>query len=189
MCLTGTHDITIIQSGQNDIAIVGLSSYVDIDSVRVTGLGDARLFEASCKIQKRETWRKSDSSEASDPERIRLLRDKKGLLTQEKNICESATFLLRDYGKTLSGDHVTPADADTFIDQYIARGSTLARTVAKLDEEILQLQREIDDITTKSSINRGEANGRVNVAIMTKMETEVILKLIYGLYFVRCRSN
>ena len=169
----------LLKSGQNDIEISGLSSYIDIDSVRVTGLGDARLFEASCKVQRRETWRKLDSS--SDSERIRTLREKKALLTQEKNVCESATFLLRDYGKTLSGEHVTPADANTFIGQYLTRGSELARSAAKLAEEILQIQREIDDITTEESLKKGETDGRVNVTIMAKTRTEVLLKLIYSM--------
>ena len=173
-----THNSSI-KSGQNDIEISGLSSYIDIDSVRVTGLGDARLFEASCKVQKRQTWRKLDSS--SESERIRALEEKKALLTQEKNVCESATFLLRDYGKTLSGEHVTPADANTFIGQYLTRGSELARTSAKLAEEILQIQREIDDITTEGSLKKGETDGKVNVTIMAKTQTEVLLKLIYSM--------
>ncbi|KZV76705.1 hypothetical protein PENSPDRAFT_646156 [Peniophora sp. CONT] len=168
-----------LQSGQNDIEITGLSSYVDVDSVRVTGLGDARLFEASCKVQKREVWRKSESLETSDSERIRILNDKKTALTQEKNVCESAATLLRDYGKTLSGEHITPADADTFLDRYLARGSALARTVAKLDEEILQVKREIEDITAEGSLKKGETAGKVNVTVMAKSQTEVLLKLIY----------
>ncbi|VDC07398.1 unnamed protein product [Peniophora sp. CBMAI 1063] len=166
-----------LEDGQNNIEIVGLSSCVEVDSVRVTGLGDARLFEASCKLQRRETWRKLDPS--SDSERIRVLNEKKALLQQEKAVCENASSILRDYGKSLSGEHITPADADKFLDQYLARGSTLARNAAKLDGELLMLQREIDDILADSSSKMGSTDGQVNVTIMAKTQTEIILKLVY----------
>ncbi|KZV76704.1 hypothetical protein PENSPDRAFT_747578 [Peniophora sp. CONT] len=173
------HFSVALQTGQNDVEIAGLSSYIDVDSVRVAGLGDARLFEVSCKVQKRATHRTSGASETSDSERIRILNDKKAVLTQEKNVCESAATLLRDYGKTLSGEHVAPADADSFLDNYLSRGTALARTAAKLDDEILQVTREIEDITTAGSLKKGETDGKVNIAIMAKTQTEVLLKLIY----------
>ena len=155
---------------------------MDVDSVRVTGLGDARLFEASCRVKKRETRPRKSEGPSSDSERVRGLKEKKTLLMQEKDVSESALSLLRDYGKTLSGEHITPTVVDAFIDQYLARGTALVRTAAKLDEEIHRVQRDIDDFGSEDSSRKGETDGKVSVTIMAKAQTEVLLKLIYGKY-------
>ncbi|KZV72708.1 hypothetical protein PENSPDRAFT_603927 [Peniophora sp. CONT] len=167
-----------LQSGRNEVEILGLSSAIDVDSARVTGLGDARLFEVSCKIQKPESW---DVSPDSASERIRALRAKNATLSQEKRNAESAARLLREYGKSLGGQTqaVPPADADAFLDRYLARGADLARTCARLDEEMLQIQREIQKISAEGSAVKGKTDGRVTAVIMAKAQTEVVLKLTY----------
>ncbi|VDB88402.1 unnamed protein product [Peniophora sp. CBMAI 1063] len=166
----------ILQRGRNEVSILGLSSAIDVDSTRVTGLGDARLFEVSCKIQKPDSW---DVLPDSATERIRALKAKKATLAQEKYTAESVARLLREYGKTLSGQSVPPADADKFFDRYLERSSDLARTGARLDEEILQIQREIQKISADGSARKGHTHGRVTVVIMAKAQTEAVLKLTY----------
>ncbi|VDB88846.1 unnamed protein product [Peniophora sp. CBMAI 1063] len=166
----------ILQSGRNEVSILGLSSAIDVDSARVTGLGDARLFEVSCKIQKPDSW---DVLPDSATERIRALKAKKATLVQEKYNAESVARLLREYGKTLSGQSVPPLDADAFFDRFLARGSDLARTGARLDEEMLQIQREIQKISAESSTTKGHTHGRVTAVIMAKAQTEAVLKLTY----------
>ena len=79
------------QSGRNEVSILGLSSTIDVDSARVTGLGDARLFEVSCKIQKPDSW---DVLPDSATERVRALKAKKTTLAQEKYNAESVARLL-----------------------------------------------------------------------------------------------
>ncbi|VDB88403.1 unnamed protein product [Peniophora sp. CBMAI 1063] len=166
----------ILQRGRNEVSILGLSSAIDVDSARVTGLGDARLFEVSCKIQKPDSW---DVLPDSATERRRTLEAKKATLAQEKYNAESVARLLREYGKTLNGQSVPPADADAFFDRYLARSSDLARTGARLDEEMLQIQREIQKISADGSARKGHTHGRVTAVIMAKAQTEAVLKLTY----------
>ena len=166
-----------MQSGRNEVEIYDLSSAIDVDSARVTGLGDARLFEVSCKIQKPEPWNASPDSAL---ERIRALKAKKATLAQEKRNAELAARLLREYARTLSGPSVPPADADAFLDRYLARGSDLARASARLDDEILLVQRQIQKISSEESARKGRTDGRVLAVIMANSQTEAVLKLTYG---------
>ena len=66
------------QAGQNKIEIKGLSSSIDTRSVRVSGLGEARLFDVVCTVET-----PAQNHDASS-EAIRLLQARKLAFESEK---------------------------------------------------------------------------------------------------------
>jgi len=95
-----------------------LSSTIDTESVRISGLGDARLLDIVTTV-------KSDSVEDVSPtcsaEVIRTLEEKISALESATSIREQESALLTRYGETLTGEHVSPVQMDSFLTTYIDR--------------------------------------------------------------------
>ncbi|KAJ7777562.1 hypothetical protein DFH07DRAFT_766321 [Mycena maculata] len=88
-----------LKSGSNKIKITELPSCMDTQSVRVSGLGNARLFDIACTTRDKP----SKSSEA-----VWLLTAKKTSVLSEKQVRNHESALLVTYGKTLSAEHHQP---------------------------------------------------------------------------------
>ncbi|THH11349.1 hypothetical protein EW146_g8074 [Bondarzewia mesenterica] len=162
------------QKGQNKAEIRGLSSSLDTESVRINGLGNVQLFDVVCTIGKANS-----NGPDSLAEVIRGLEAKKAAIVAEKKAISDAKDVLDSYSKTLKGDDVSPEQADGFVLKYIERMRALVKVGAELDEQILQLSRQIEKETTEGSIKQGKTNGEVTVVVMAKEAAEVELKLIY----------
>jgi hypothetical protein len=74
------HPFVCFQAGENRLEVRGLSSVLDTDSARVSGLSDSvRVFDVACAVR-RPTFPTED-----DPsEELRRLRAKKSALESEK---------------------------------------------------------------------------------------------------------
>jgi len=107
-----------LQQGQNKVHIQGLPSTLDTHSVRVSGLGDARLFDtvSTVKSEDAETYAPDSSSDV-----IRALKVKILALEAEKSVREQESQLLVKYAQTLTGEHFTPVEMGQFLDKYLER--------------------------------------------------------------------
>lgn len=107
-----------LQQGQNKVRIQGLPSTLDTHSVRVSGLGDARLFDivSTVKSDDAQTYAPDTSSEV-----IRILKVKILALEAEKSVREQESQFLVKYAQTLTGEHVTPVELGQFLDKYLER--------------------------------------------------------------------
>ena len=95
--------------------------------MRVSGLGDARLFDVVCTLgtSKAASYEPSSSSEV-----IRILRTKQTALESEKAVREMESQLLLKYAQTLSGEHVTPTQMGQFLESYVAQGRKTVQDVS-----------------------------------------------------------
>ncbi|KAH9008637.1 hypothetical protein EDB83DRAFT_489714 [Lactarius deliciosus] len=84
-----------------------------------------------------------------------------------------------NYSKTLAGDTVSPDRAGKFFDTLLTRSQTLRTTRVELEEEILQLTRQIDVLSSAEERKQGKSDGEVTVVIVAKQATEIALKLTY----------
>ncbi|KAH8984947.1 hypothetical protein EDB92DRAFT_2070710, partial [Lactarius akahatsu] len=164
-----------LQPGQSKIQISHLPRAIDTDSARVSGLGDAQLFDVVCSIDR--------GIEEIDPlstsEVVRKLKVKKDALVQDRDALDDISGTMVDYSRTLVGDKVSPDQAGKFFDTLLTRSQTLRTTRVELEEEILQLTRQIDVLSSTEETKQGKSDGEVTVVIVTKQATEIELKLTY----------
>ncbi|KAF5379823.1 hypothetical protein D9615_005794 [Tricholomella constricta] len=165
-----------LKVGQNKIEIKGLPSIIDTHSVRVSGLGDARLYDVVCTV-----GANNDASYASDSiaEIIRLLQVKKVELENEKRVRRNEADLLVDYAKTLTGEHVPPTQMNSFLESFVEQGRKNLRAITELSEKIIQVDRQIERENKKKASKKGEALGEVNIILGADETSKVDLKLTY----------
>ena len=91
------------------------------------------------------------------------------------------------YSKSLSGDSVPPRQAERYFESLLTRSQDISSTRAGLEEEILQLSRQIDVLSLCETKKQGKTNGEVTVVIMAKKATNVELRLTYRMsQFMLC---
>ena len=167
------------QPGQSKIQISHLPGSIDTDSARVTGLGDAQLSDVVCSVGR--------GIEEIDPqstsEVIRKLRVKKDALVKDRGALDDISDTMANYSRTLVGDTVSPNRAETFFENLLTRSQTLRSTRAGLEEEILQITRQINVLSSAEERKQGESDGEVTVVVLAKQATEIELKLTYRTRF------
>ena len=83
------------------------------------------------------------------------------------------------YSKSLPGASVPPKQAERFFESILTRTRDISFTRIELEEEILQLSRQIDALSTYKTKKRGKTDGEVTVVIMAKKTFNLELKLTY----------
>ncbi len=83
------------------------------------------------------------------------------------------------YSQSLAGDSVSPRQAERFFENLLSRSRAMTSARADLEEEILQLSRQIDALSSAEKKKEGKTDGEVSVVIMTKQPTDIQLRLTY----------
>jgi uncharacterized protein YoxC len=157
-----------------------LSSNIDTESIRVSGLGQARLFDVVCTIEKTQD---ADLSSDSSSEIIRRLNVKKLHLESQKRVMEHEADLLVTYAKTLNGEHVTPTAMREFLKIFVDKGRENLEAVAEIDQNILEVNRMIEKESAKATLKIGEASGQVTIVVVASEDSKVAMKLTYSKSF------
>ncbi|KAF8260764.1 hypothetical protein EI94DRAFT_1833686 [Lactarius quietus] len=164
-----------LQPGQSKIQISHLPASIDTESARVSGLGDAQLSDMVCSVGR--------GIEEIDPqstsEVIRKLTVKKDALFNDRAALDGISTTMSRYSKTLVGESVSPDRAETFFENLLTQSQTLRTQRVELEEEILQLTRQIAVLSSAAEKKQGKSDGEVTVVIMVKQATEIELKLTY----------
>jgi hypothetical protein len=163
------------QPGQSKIQISNLSSSIDTESARVSGLGDAQLSDVVCSVGSGL----GEVDALSTSEVIRKLNVKLNARTSDRDALDDMLRTMTNYSKTLAGDTVSPNRAETFFENLLTRSQTLRSQRVEMDEEILQLTRQIDVLLSPELKKQGLSDGEVTVVIAAKQATEIELKLTY----------
>ena len=116
---------------------------------------------------------------ASTAEAVRKLNARKDVLVKDVDTIDAIGQTMMTYSESLAGDSVSPLQAERFFENLISRSRAMTSTRADLEEEILQLSRQIDALSSAEKKKEGETNGEVSVVIMTKQPTEIQLRLTY----------
>ncbi|KAF7375624.1 hypothetical protein MSAN_00451300 [Mycena sanguinolenta] len=161
-----------LKSGNTKIEITELPSCIDTQSVRVSGLGDARLFDVVCTT--RDEAGPNKSSEA-----VRLLKAQKLALEGEKRVRDHESDFLVTYAKTLKGEHVSPTQMGAFLESFVEQGRKNLQAVAELDEKLVVVNRQIEAELKKEATKKGDTTGEVTIVLGTDSDTHVNFKLTY----------
>ncbi|KAH9009643.1 hypothetical protein EDB85DRAFT_2243724 [Lactarius pseudohatsudake] len=154
-----------LQPGQSEIQISHLPGSIDTDSAHVSGLGDAQLFDVVCSTGR--------GIEEIDPlstsKVVHRLQAKKSTLIKDRDALDNISGTMVNYSRTLVGDKVSPDQAGKFFNTFFDA----------LEEEILQLTRQINVLSLADKRKQRKSDGEVTVAVVAKQATEIELKLTY----------
>ena len=116
---------------------------------------------------------------ASTTEVVRKLNARKDVLVKDVHAIDAIGQTMMTYSQSLAGDSVSPRQAERFFENLLSRSRAMTSTRADLEEEILQLSRQIDALSSAEKKKEGKTDGEVSVVIMTKQPTDIQLKLTY----------
>ena len=116
---------------------------------------------------------------ASTAEAVRKLNARKDVLVKDADAIDDIAQTMTTYSQSLAGDSVSPRQAERFFENLLSRSRAMSSTRADLEEEILQLSRQIDALLSAEKKKEGKTDGEVSVVIMTKQPTDIQLKLTY----------
>lgn len=95
-----------------------MSSTIDTQSVRISGLGDARLLDIVTTVKRAFG---EDISPTSTSEVIRKLQQRITALESALLARQQGSALLAKYGESLTAEHVSPEQMDEFLSTFIDR--------------------------------------------------------------------
>ena len=157
------------------IEITDLSSDIDLESFRVSGLSAARLLVATCSLDR------YPGVPTSDP--IRTLRLQLRELTDERSALAEETAILTGFGKAMAAmPDLTPDRVNSFSGTLFKKTLSNAAAALELDTKITELQRQIN----KCELARiGKTDVRAVVTIVADEAGRAQLKLTYREYPVQ----
>ncbi|KAF9554745.1 hypothetical protein CPC08DRAFT_671813, partial [Agrocybe pediades] len=164
-----------LKKGQNKVEIRGLSTSIDTDSVRVSGLGAARLCDVVCRIAAEMPAAYTSTA----AEVVRTLLVKKEALKSEKSMRELESNVFRRYAQTLNGEHVAPAQMVQFMEAFSAHGKKTVQAVTDYNEQIVGIERNLAIQNQKLSVKRGSLLGEVDLVILADDDGLLDLQLTY----------
>ena len=115
----------------------------------------------------------------STSEVIRKLKVKKDALTDDRDALDDIANTVIGYSRTLVGGTASPNRVEKFFENLLTQSQTLRSQRVEMEEEILQLTRQINVLSSAEERKQGKSDGEVTVVIMAKQETEIELKLTY----------
>jgi hypothetical protein len=116
---------------------------------------------------------------ASTAEAVRKLNARKDVLVKDVDAIDAICQTMMTYSQSLAGDSVSPRHAERFFENLLSRSRAMTSARADLEEEILQLSRQIDALSSAEKKKEGKTDGEVSVVIMTKQPTDIQLRLTY----------
>lgn len=147
--------------------------------MRVTGLGDARLFDVVCKLG---TNKSAAYASDSPSEIIRRLQSKKAALESTKQVREQEAEILVQYAKSLTGAFVTPPNMALFLQSFVEQGGKNTAAIVSLSEEIFEIDRLIEAEAEKASLTKGTCTGEVTAVIRSAMSCSVDMLITYSMH-------
>ena len=151
------------------VEVKNLSSNIDLESFRVSGLGTARLLVATCSLDR------YPDIQTSDP--VRVLKAQLCELADEKDALEAEIAILKGYGGTMASmPNLSPDSANAFSDTLFEKTLSNATAVRELDAKITELSRKINKLEGE---NTGTADTRAIVTIVADEANPAQLRLTY----------
>ena len=151
------------------IEVKSLSSSIDLESFRISGLDTARLLIATCSLDR------YPDIKTSDP--IRALQARVTELTDEKGALEAEIAILKGYGKNMANmPDLTPDSANSFSDTLLEKTLSNETAVRGLDAEITELRQQIDRLKDAKT---GMTDVRVIATIVADNAGPAQLRLTY----------
>ena len=161
------------------IEIKNLSSEIDTESFRVSGLGTACLLVATCSLDR------YPEIQTSDP--IRILLSQVRELSYEREVLETEITILKGFGKNMANiPDLTPDSASSFSDTLFEKTLSNAAAVRELGAKITDLDRKINRLRDAKA---GETHARAVITIVAEEAGPAELRLTYRESYAQSRRD
>jgi hypothetical protein len=114
----------------------------------------------------------------STAEVVRKLTARKDTLLWDEDI-ENIYSKMLTYSESLGKNSVPPQEAERFFESLMSRSRAMTSDRAEIDEEIVQLERQIKVLSSAEKKKQGKLDGEVSAIIMAKKATDIELRLTY----------
>ena len=116
---------------------------------------------------------------SSNAEAVRKLNARRDLLDENIERYFEVSGMMMTHARSLTGSSMGPQQAETFFESLLSRSCAMASARADLDEEILQLERQTEALSSTRTKKQGRTDGEVSVVIMAKKAADIELRLTY----------
>ncbi|KAI0696449.1 hypothetical protein BC835DRAFT_1342447 [Cytidiella melzeri] len=158
-----------LNDGDNEIRVAGLSSHMDHQSVRVSGLGSvARLVDVICTTKATDFFKPS--------ELLRLLQAKKQKLEAERLILRQETEIYQSYAKSITSEHVTTDKLVPFMQTLVQERRGILEAITSLDEQIHGVDEEIAQHSVKGQASQSAGRVTLHVYVDPALRPVVTLR-------------
>ncbi|KAI9001458.1 hypothetical protein BD414DRAFT_432034 [Trametes punicea] len=174
-----------LKSGRNVVEISGISSSVDPESPRISGVsGDVRVLDVVCRRKPNSLFK--TRREENSPE-IRELVSKGVALEAERQVLRQEAALLDDSAGLVtkpqaaangqnSGNAIVPDQVLDFLEKFVQRKMAVNRALQSLDERIGDLE---DKLSTLRNAHKGTATAVITTTIIATSDCKASLNLTY----------
>jgi hypothetical protein len=97
--------------------------------------------------------------------------------------------LLVQYGRTLSGEHVTPEMAASFFTTLVENGKRNIEATNKIDEELVDVERQIIEVNNRQIEKKGDTRAEATITLIARKETSIELKLTYRMFSINQKKE
>ena len=164
------------QDGTNTINITGISSQLEIDSLRVylSKATPARVQGTTCRVAA-----SSDAPGGLLSDQLPALRLKRKMLESERAARQMEIDLLDGSARSFVNGNSKPdaANINSYLTTFVQRRQDAAKAVADLSDKIAAYDREI---TALDDNCKGETNAVATVFVIAERECSTELQLSYG---------
>lgn len=177
-------NLCVTQSGSNLIEIKGLSSSIDTESFRVSGLGSVRLADVVCVVDSSALsgYQNRNENQAVRDASLRI----KDLAFEKKTRQGEVDMLLR-YGQALGGTVVPPDQVTAFADTVLTKTLAAAKIIRELESQIEELETVVQ---LNQKPIKGETRGKATITIVAQSDGMVHLTVSYRAYIqIICLSS
>ena len=90
------------------------------------------------------------------------------VLSKDLDAIDDISGTMSTYSKSLAGNSVFPEQMERFYEGFLSRSRAMTSTRVDLEEEILQLSRQIYLLSSAEKKKQGETDGEISVVVMAK---------------------
>ncbi|KAF9450470.1 hypothetical protein P691DRAFT_665264 [Macrolepiota fuliginosa MF-IS2] len=169
-----------LKEGRNKLIISKLPTTIEKQSVRTKIVGKdgtsvenkTYLSDAVCSLM--------DNAEV-DPttNTIRALELKKSGLESEKKMLDTQAEVMVTYARSLTGEFASPDAVDAFLDAFNVRGKKNIEAVMRIEEQIMEVDKKIQEEKRKKTLVKGSVNMELAVMIIAESDTQIQFHLTY----------
>ncbi|TDL17687.1 hypothetical protein BD410DRAFT_794164 [Rickenella mellea] len=164
-----------LKDGQNSVEVKNLPSYLDKDSIRVDGVGNAVIFDVIYHAPPPPDQNRHVGEFDEFHDRQMQLKDELQILEREEHV-------LKSYSKTLSGADTKSDQLEKFLDVYQSRQKNINVEVKKIKGELKQVEKELSD--KRASINADDESVKlrgasVTIVVLGEGDGDAELSLMY----------
>ncbi|KAH8115721.1 hypothetical protein DFH11DRAFT_1834901 [Phellopilus nigrolimitatus] len=165
-----------LKDGQNSVEVKNLPTCLEESSIRVDGIGNATIFDVIYHPAAPYDYEKYIDA-------LTELHARASKLTADVAILDHQSKVLEEYAKTLTGKDTDAEHLEAFLDTYAARKSKINEGATKLDNDLIQVRKEIQEKSKSLDADEDSLRRRgvrVTIVVLAEGDGNVELSLSYA---------